>query len=388
MGKLLCNMETSVKRRSLMNLEETSMRRLVLLATFVLGTFAAMTRLAAAQTPSPALLFTISNRGKGEYALGIADPLTMKVVGRVPIADNNGHPHEVAVSDDGKFAFVTNTAYPREISGQAPLGVISVIDLVAQKEVHRVEIGPNSIPHGIVFVGGKVYFTAEGYQLIGRYNPATNKIDWMFGTGHSGTHMLVVSKDAKKIFTGSTDSNNVIVIEPWDHRDYKYENHIGGDPWMATLIPVGKGPEGIGMSPDEKEVWVPTKRDSGLSIINVATKKVSQTLNLLNTKTPERIKFTRDGRRVLISDGDAGTVLVLDAVTRKEIKRFDVGVNPHGIAIAPDGSRAYVTVEGASEALTVKSSTDIVVIDLKTLELKGRIPCGLVCESVVWAETK
>ena len=52
-------------------------------------------------------------------------------------------------------------------------------------------------PHGIAFADGKVYFTAEVNKLIGRYDPAGNQIDWLLGTGQNGTHMLLLSQDAK-----------------------------------------------------------------------------------------------------------------------------------------------------------------------------------------------
>src|SRR5580658_9461124 len=81
--------------------------RMALLSVFVLGPFADDSGLAA-QTPSPALLITI--KGDGEHALAIADPQAMKVVGSVPII-GGGQPHEVAVSDSGKVAFVTSTVF-------------------------------------------------------------------------------------------------------------------------------------------------------------------------------------------------------------------------------------------------------------------------------------
>ena len=66
------------------------------------------------------------------------------------------------------------------------------------------------------------------------------------------------------------------------------------------------------MSPDEKEVWTLSKVDGSASIIDVATQQVSQTVNL-QTRYPERLAFTPDGKLVVIIDGRSGVVLVLDA---------------------------------------------------------------------------
>jgi DNA-binding beta-propeller fold protein YncE len=366
-----------------MTLQETLIRRVLLLGAFALGTLAVITRVAAAQTPSPALLIAC----EGEHALDIADPVTMKVVGRVPTRDM---PFQVAVSDDGKLAFVTTGLQGKgdnpDSSQLRPPNhdYISVIDLGAQKELRRVQTGLGSTPQDIVFAGGKVYFTAGGYQAIGRLDPASNEIDWMMGTGQGHTNLLVITKDLKKIFTVNTSSNSVSAITPWDTPG-AYAPPL----WKVTTIPVGDAPEGIGMSPDENEVWAVTKRDGGVSIIDTATKKVKQTLNL-KAAVPLRLKFTPDGKWVLIATEFDGVVLVLDAVTRKEVKRITVvkqtedfkvvnDKDSHAVQnghpmmpktvlrellMAPDGLRAYVGVMGSNR---------VAIIDLKNLEVTGSI---------------
>ena len=184
----------------------------------------AAANLIAAETPSPALLVL----NKEDNALAIVDPVSKKVVGRVPTGQA---PHEATVSDDGKLAFAAN------YGAQTPGNTISVIDLVTQKELHRVDLGPMGRPHGLFFADGKAYFTAELAKLIGRYDPATNKIDWLLGTGQNGTHMVLLSQDRTHIFTSNIASNSITVMD-----------HAAGG-WNETVIPVGKGPEALDLSP-------------------------------------------------------------------------------------------------------------------------------------------
>ena len=309
---------------------------------FAVGVAAA----AAAETPSSALLVL----NKEEGALAIVDPVAGKVVGRVPTGEG---PHEVTVSSDGKFAFVGN------YGARTPGNSISVIDIVSQKELRRVDLGPLRRPHGITFADGKVYFTAEVNKLIGRYDPATNQIDWLLGTGQNSTHMVLVSKD--QIFTANIGSDSVTIIERSNSNE--------------TVIPVGKGPEGMDLSPDGKQLWAANSRDGSVSIVDIAGKKVIQTLNV-GTKRSNRLKFTPDGKLVLISDLDAGELVVLDAVGHKEIKRIKLGRAVEGILIVPDGSRAYVAVAG---------DNNVAIVDLKTLELTGRISTGTGPDGMAWA---
>ena len=76
---------------------------------------------------------------------------------------------------------------------------------------------------------------------------------------------------------------------------------------------MGKGPEGIDLSPDGMEVWAANSGDGTVSIIDTASKKVKQTVNV-GTKHSNRLKFTPDGKLALISDIGSGDLVVMDAV--------------------------------------------------------------------------
>jgi len=91
-----------------------------------------------------------------------------------------------------------------------------------------------------------------------------------------------------------------------------------------------------------------------------------QTIDL-KTRRSNRLKFTPDGKLVLISDLDAGELVVVDATARKEIKRFPLGHQVEGIVISRDSSRAYVAVAG---------DDNIAVVDLKTLAVTARLETG------------
>src|SRR5580704_9737727 len=150
--------------------------------------FVTATALMAAETPSPALLVL----NKEVATLSIVDPSTLKVVGHASTGEG---PHEVAASTDGKLAFVGN------YGSKTPGSTISVIDIIGQKEIRRVDLGSLRRPHGMFFADGKVYFTAEVNKIIGRYDPAANLVDWLLGTGQNTTHMVMISKNLSKLYT-------------------------------------------------------------------------------------------------------------------------------------------------------------------------------------------
>jgi len=168
-------------------------------------------------------------------------------------------PHEVIASTDGKFAFASNY-------GSSRPSTISMIDLIAQKEIRRVNLGALGRPHGIAFADGKVYFTAEASRKIARYDPADDKVDWVFETGQDTTHMLVISRDRNAMFTSDIGSATISAI---------YRTSSNAE-WNHVAILVGQGPEAIDLSPDGKEVWTAHSGDGGISIIDVGARRVVQ----------------------------------------------------------------------------------------------------------------
>lgn len=309
-----------------------------------LGALIVTAGLSAAQTPSPARLLVLL---RDASQLAIVDPVSRNVLGRVPTVKD---PHEVTVSADGTTAFVAS-----------PSEGIAVIDLAGQKELRRVNPGERSAPHDVLFADGKVYFTAEGFKTIGRYDPAANRVEWMLGIGQDGTHMLVLSRDRSTMFVPNRGSNSVSVIEAIS---------AGPPKWRITAIPVpGKTPEGIDLSPDGRELWTATRGDGGVSIIDVASKKVTHSFNLGLTDA-NRLKLTPDGRLALILDGGTGSLVVLDAPSRKEIKRIKLApgdTGDGGMMVMRDSSRVYLGLRDAHK---------VSVVDLKTLEVTSEIAMG------------
>ena len=351
-------------------------------STYVMW-FAALMMVAAlaeAQTPSPALVF-VSRNENPEGVLGIMDPATGKVIDRVSTGID---PHGLAISADGRFAYVANTNAHNKT--QPDGDTISVIDLVARKEIRRVDLGEGARPHDLRVAGGKVFFTAGGFKAVGRYDPVRNKLSY-FGVGQNGVHIMALSKDGNTLYVSNNGSNAVSVIE----------GALAGPPqWRLTVIPVGKTPEGIDISADGKEVWVVNEASGDVSIIDVATKKVTQTVDI-KTNHANRLKFTPDGRRVIILDREIGVVVIMDAATRQVVKRLKMsggeGAESIGlgdVSIVPDSSRAYVNITTAQllEARRNGGEHYIAEIDLKTLTVTRRFPTGDMSDYVAWVERK
>ncbi len=317
----------------------------------------------AAETPANALLILAKQDGM----LLIVDPSTLQVIARIPVGKD---PHEVIASSDGKMAYASNYGF-------GAYDTLAVVDLVAQKALPPVDLGALRGPHGLTFVGGRVWFTAEGAKAIGSYDLATKSVDWILGTGQNRTHMIYVSPDLKTIVTTNVSSGTVSIIEKATGGPPGQGSALatpGGD-WNETVVRVGNGSEGFDVSPDGKEIWVANAEDGTVSIIDVASKRVTETL-AADVRGANRLKFTPDGKLALISSLRGSGVTVIDTATHKTVKRIAVGHGAAGIQMQPDGARAFVACSPDGY---------VAVIDLHSLEVVGRIEAGHDPDGLAWA---
>jgi YVTN family beta-propeller protein len=314
---------------------------------------------------------------KSDNTVAIVDPATLQVLAKIPSGPD---PHEIIASDDGKLAFISNYG-----GLDSTLNTISVVDLVARKALPAIDLGALRSTHGLDFAVGKLYFTAETNKVIGRYDPTTQRVDWILGTGQDRTHMVWVDKNLNRIVSSNVNSATISIIEQVSPPSGGFGPPPGGPrlTWKVTNVPAGKGCEGFDVSPDGKEIWAANAQDATVTIIDAATKKSVQTL-AVPVKGANRLKFTPDGKRVLISalggrEPGSSSLVVIDAATRKEVKQMSLGGGAAGILMAPDGSRAYVAVSSADK---------VAVVDLKTLEVVGEISAGKQPDGLAWAVRK
>lgn len=280
---------------------------------------------------------------KSEDTLSFVNVGTLKEVARTTTGRG---PHEVTVTPDGKKAFVSNY--------EGPGDTISVVDVPARKERPRIPLGEHRAPHGLAVSrdGTKVYATCERSQTIIELDVATEKIVRAFKTNQKGTHMLVLTPDGKKLYTGNMSSGSSTVIDL-----------VKGE--VLAQIKTGANCEGVDVTPDGKQVWTTNNADDALSVIDTVTDRVVATIPCKGF--PIRVKFTPDGQRALVPCARSNELAVFDVVTRTEVKRVSTGGFPVGVLIEPNGARAFV-------AYTADSA--VAVYDLKTLEVVGKIAAG------------
>jgi len=178
---------------------------------------------------------------KGEQTLGIIDPVAGRQIATVPEDGVTGH--EVAVSLDGKRAFVP-------IFGNSGVGqpgtdgqLIRVIDLAKRAVVGTVDFGKGVRPHCAVIgpKNGLLYVTTELDNSVTVIDPQTLKIVATIPTGQPESHMLAITRDGRRGYTANVGPGTVSVL------DLRLKK-------ILAVIPVCRTTQRIALSMDDR--WV------------------------------------------------------------------------------------------------------------------------------------
>jgi DNA-binding beta-propeller fold protein YncE len=345
---------------------KSSLVKTIVINIFLVVVLGSAIRVTAQSTPARSLLAL----SKTDHTLAIVDPVSLKVIARVPVGTD---PHEVIASTDGKTAYVTNY-------GGGSFHELNVIDLIGQKALANIDTRPLIGPHGSTFVDGKLWFSAEGSKSVGRYDPVTGLLDWSMGTGQNRTHMIYVTPDGKNVYTTNVSSGTVSILvdtllpPPVGPNGQVFPGAKAHWEWMQTVIPVSGGSEGFDVSPDGRELWTAASQDGTIWIIDIAAKKVSGKIDA-KVLGANRLKFTPDGKRVLVSSLRTGDLFIFDAVSHMELKRVNVGHGGAGILV-DDGSRAFIGCTGDNY---------VAIVDLKTYAVTGHLDVGGGPDGLAWA---
>ena len=258
------------------------------------------------------------------------------------------NPHEIAVHERTGIAF----------AGNRQEDTLSLIAIRTNREVTRIP-SPGA-PHGLVLTRrGKILF-ATGEDEIHVFDVAGRRRIASIPVGGS-PHMLHVSPDDSRIYTGNMADGTMSVIE--------IENLT-----VIATVPVGGSPEDLAISPDGEEILVGNQADDTLTLIDAATNEILDTLRLPDESAPIRIRYTPDGKTIFIaSRRDGAGVLRMDRATREITGKIPVAGVCVGMNFTPDGKLMFIT--------DLRAGT-ISQVDPVTLEILKTVATGAGADAI------
>ena len=129
---------------------------------------------------------------------------------------------------------------------------------------------------------------------------------------------------------------------------------------LLLVISVGLG-LGTAATEAQTRAYVTNSQDNTVSVIDTATNTVVATVPV--GVNPSGIAITPDGTRAYTANGFTGasnTVSVMETATNTVVATITVGEGPSWVAITPDGTRAYVTDFGFGSVSVIDTATNTV----------------------------
>jgi YVTN family beta-propeller protein len=104
-------------------------------------------------------------------------------------------------------------------------------------------------------------------------------------------------------------------------------------------------------------------------VIDPATNRVVATIE--DIEVPHGVTIAPDGSRIYVTDESLSTLDVVDAKSLKVFKRIKLSGRPNNLAVSNDGARVYVGIAQAPGAVDVIDTTDLT--RTKSIAVKGAI---------------
>jgi YVTN family beta-propeller protein len=286
--------------------------------------------------------------------LHVIDPKTFKITATYPVGRV---PHHVTPSWDLTKLYVTNTR------GDS----LTVIDPMTGKIIDDI---PVEDPYNLYFTpdGKMAVVVAERLRRLDFRHPETWKLIKSVSVKWPGVDHLAFSRDGSYLVASCEWSGRIVKVDlrrielvadmqlgenpidvlrpPGQHLMFVADQGVHGvfvvdpDAWkQLDFIPTGRGAHGILLSRDQKSFYVSNRLEGTISVIDIATRKVTAKWN--TGGSPDMGQLSPDGKHLWISSRYHAAVRVIDTTTGKVIATIPTEVGPHGLTYFPTSKSAH-----------------------------------------------
>jgi YVTN family beta-propeller protein len=289
---------------------------------------------------------TLVVANNGANSVSIIDTLTGQWLAALSVGRG---PHEVAISRDGRTAYVAESGSP-ESHGNS----IAVLDLAKRRFKSRFQVADCQMPHDLRVSrdGKRLWIACAPTQTVVEIDANSGRHRQTWKTKVDGGWMLEVSPDENTLLVAHLEGGGVSFID----------RQSGA----VKFVPTAEGEMAFDITPNGKEVWAANSQKNSLTILDVTARKVL-TQFALPGEHPVRLKFTPDGKLALIPLSTGNKLLLYDVQARKLLETIDLPATPKVTAVSKDGKRAYI---GGPD------SDQVMVVDLESRKVLQSIKVG------------
>lgn len=178
---------------------------------------------------------------------------------------------------------------------------------------------------------------------------------------------LVFSGDSKTLYASGGNDNQIIVFNVNNGKLIRRDSIGLGKQW-----PVKISPAGMDIDPTTGRLYVVTKENNMLYIIEPGSKKTDSFPLPAQAYT---CKLSPDREQLYISLWGSNKLLVWNTQTGEEIKTIPIGDNPNELVLTKDGHYLFVACADDNTVALVETST-LKVLEVLTTSLYPDAPNG------------
>jgi YVTN family beta-propeller protein len=249
------------------------------------------------------------------------------------------HPHEIVLSPDKRFAYVSdNGTLWMTYAGEGG-NTISVIDLKNQTKAGVISLGKYRRPHGMDVdpKTGRIVCTIENPDGLLLIDPVKKEVVRMYDVQGQDPHMVLLGPNAEYAYVSNTATNALAAV------------HLASG--KVKIIPTDARPQGAALSRDGSRIYLTNSDGNSISIIDTAKNERIGTIP--TGKGPGRVVITPDQKTLVYNLQPGNGVGFADLATRKELARIDLTGNPLSLTMSADGKTAYAGVQDQDKVFVI-----------------------------------
>ena len=185
---------------------------------------------------------------------------------------------------------------------------------------------------------------------------------------------LAFTKDDKSLYVSGGHDNRILKYDIVNDKLRLADSISLGKPWPNRI-----GPAGIALDARRNVMYVVTREDKKLYLIDLSTKEVIGKYGMEGEAYD--CKISVDGKELYVSGWGANQILVFNIETKKWTHFIGVGDNPNEMLISPRGDRLFVC-NANDNSVSVIDLTTKKVVETLDAALYPNSPSGSTSNSI------
>jgi len=208
----------------------------------------------------------------------------------------------------------------------------------------------------------RAFVTSQTTRNVIEVDVEAGKVLGATETRAVGSHTMAITADGRTAFTANEPEGSLSRLD------------LVRRAFVAKHV-VGPGPtEGIGVTPDGREVWMGFMKDGTVRVVDGTTGALLATVT--GFIEPARLTLSPDGSRAVVADGGCSVTQVVDVRTRRVLGPI-IGLDEgFGVAkVLPDNRTAVVAV--------IQKGV-VAMVDLEDRRVISRYDLGNRIDAAAW----